>query len=261
MNKIFCFYGLLSFLFLWSGCEKQPPVDGGNEVETQPVPDLQTLFSFKGYRVEITEISGSAADSAKREITGTAQFQALFEELAQQKGYVFSPNFGNAKFFNVGIARDTLDAQLLIGTFPSSIKEADGTMAAIGVVLDREAPDRSIFQGHLTNVYGLQPQEMPKNSPPIIFNNEPWFTVQVCQAVPVASQIRIIWYRYWWFDSHHHKNWWYGCYNWYWWWWQWHQKPWWWWHNWWWGWYHWYYWYSWSTLWPYSLDAPTVDAH
>lgn len=230
------------------------PAQGCDQSVAQPAPDLLSLLSYKGYTARINELSPAASREPQTSITGHPQFQALMGEL-QKKGYSFSPGFTGAKLMTIDLRQGNCSTKLTVGSFRSNPKP-DGTMAGITVAMNTSAPDQSLFQTHITNVYALQPEEMPKDNPTIRFNSEPWFTVQVGEAPPArfASQFGpVIWYRYWWYDSHRHANWWYGCYQWWWWRYSWYGRPWYWWYNWWWGYYYWWNWNYWSTWWaPYG---------
>lgn len=231
--------------------DKHDEFRAAREVATEPVPDLDSLLEFGGYNVRIDELAGKSADEARGAIVEQPQFRALFEDLAE-KGYRFPEGFRSAELSLVSIQSGELQAKLRVGTFQSEIRQEDGTLAAISVALDQDHPERSLFMGHMGNVYGLEPGKMPKDAS-ITFNGEPLFTVNVAQVVPGEQEGMqvgaVTWFRYWWYDSHHHKNWWYGAYAWYWRWYLWHARPWWWWYNWWWGWYHWRHWWFWSRLW------------
>ena len=216
----------------------------------EPSPDLLSLLRFKGYSARITDLSAETSRGAQTSITGHPQFQSLLKEL-HKKGYSFPEGFSGANVMTVDLRQGNCSTHLTVGRFLSNLKP-DGTMAGITVALDGSAPDRSLFLAHVTNVYALQPEEMPPNNPGISFNREPWFTVQIGEAPPThfASPFwPIIWYRYWWYDSHRHANWWYGCYQWWWWRYRWYGRPWFWWYNWWWGYYYWWNWNFWSTWW------------
>jgi hypothetical protein len=220
----------------------------------EPVPDLLSLLRFKGYTARITDLPVEPSHRAQTSITTQPQFQALLREL-HKKGYAFPEGFAGAHVVNIDLKQGNCSTRLTVARFRSNIKP-DGTMAGITVALDGSAPDRSLFMAHVTNVYALQPEEMPPNNPTISFNHEPWFTVQIGEAPPsrfVSPFWPIIWYRYWWYDSHRHANWWYGCYQWWWWRYRWYGRPWFWWYNWWWGYYYWWNWDFWSTWWaPYG---------
>ncbi len=220
----------------------------------EPAPDLLTLLRFKGYAARVTDLSAEASRGAQTSVTNAPQFQALLREL-RKKGYTFAEGFAGASTVTIDLKQGNCSTRLTVSSFRSNIKP-DGTMAGITVALDGSAPDRSLFLAHVTNVYALQPEQMPANNPTISFNHEPWFTVQIGEAPPsryVSPFWPIIWYRYWWYDSHRHANWWYGCYQWWWWRYQWYGRPWFWWYNWWWGYYYWRNWNFWSTWWaPYG---------
>ena len=227
----------------------------------QPAPDLMALLNYKGYSARITELSPEAARQPQNFITGQPQFQTLMQEL-KKKGYTFPPGFAGARFATIDLKQGNCSTRLNVASFRSEAKP-DGTMAGITVAHNPSAPEQSLFQVHLTNVYALQPEEMPASNPTIKFNNESWFTVQVGEAPPqqhVSAFWPVIWYRYWWYDSHRHANWFYGCYQWWWWRYHWYGRPWYWWYNWWWGYYYWWNWNYWSTWWapigPYQAYPP-----
>jgi hypothetical protein len=220
----------------------------------EPAPDLLSLLRFKGYSARITDLSAETSRGAQTSITSKPQFQALQREL-HKKGYSFPEGPSGTNVQTVELRQGNCSTHLTVGRWVSNLKP-DGTMAGITVAVDDSNPDRSLYLAHVTNVYALQPEEMPPNNPGISFNHEPWFTVQIGEAPPthfVSPFWPIIWYRYWWYDSHRHVNWWYGCYQWWWWRYHWYGKQWFWWYNWWWGYYYWWNWDFWSTWWaPYG---------
>jgi len=224
---------------------------------TEFVPDLGTLLKFEGYAVHMKELDVNAAEKVRSEIMEQPRFHILLEDF-NKKGYKFPEDLSKTKLWIISVKKEKNAATLSVGTFSSLIKEEDATLAVISVALDRDSPESSLFMGHMGNVYGLEPNEMPRNGS-ITFNNEPWFTVQVAQVTGMQVGA-VTWFRYWWYDSHHHKNWWFGPYSWFYRWYQWHDRPWRWWYNWWWGWYHWRHWWFWSKLWmPYWVATSHED--
>lgn len=236
------------------------PQDCEQGVQT-PAPDLLSLLKFQGYSAHITDLPAEAARGTQSSVTGKPQFQALLKEL-HKKGYTFPEGFAGAEISNIELRQGGCSTKLTVGKFRSNLKP-DGTMAGITVAMDGSDPERSLFLAHVTNVFALQPEEMPTNDKGITSNQERWFTVQIGEA-PTNRYISpfspIIWYRYWWYDSHRHANWWYGCYQWWWWRYHWYGKQWFWWYNWWWGYYYWWNWNFWSTWWaplgPYVGPPP-----
>lgn len=134
----------------------------------------------------------------------------------------------------------------------SRTMHTDGTKAlfAGAVLMDVGPPGEfhSIIMATVTNV--LPQDQMPGGDPYIIWNAEPYFFVQPWWWV-WAPWRRLVYWKYWWYDSHKGPNWFWGYYYWwriyiryyfgYW--------RWWWW--WWWHWYYWRCWYWWSISWPY----------
>ena len=239
---------------------QQAPQNCGQSVD-QPAPDLLALLNYKGYSARITELSPEATRQPQSLITGQPQFQTLMQEL-KKKGYSFPQNFTGAHIATVELKQGNCSTRLTVASFRSNAKP-DGTMAGITVAHNQSAPEQSLYQAHVTNVYALQPEEMPTSNPTIKFNNESWFTVQIGEAPPtqhISPFWPVIWYRYWWYDSHRHANWYYGCYQWWWWRYRWYGRTWFWWYNWWWGYYYWWNWNYWSTWWapwgPYAAYPP-----
>jgi hypothetical protein len=104
------------------------------------------------------------------------------------------------------------------------------------------------FQAHHTN---LDPELAEVPDPPIMYNDIPYFYITTLRVVGG----RIVYWRYWWFDSHHHPNWYYACYQHYW---DYYYRtgalwP--WWHQWVYGWYYWRFWYYWSTWFPWVMPV------
>ena len=150
--------------------------------------------------------------------------------------------------------------EIAILTVAWDIKPEDGSMAAMTIALNAHDPGITLLQAHITNVYQLQPEQMRSIKGSATFNKEPMFFVHVAQPQLVIdpygqSRIKVVWWRYWWYDSHLHKNWWYGGYWWWWWYYQWSGAPWAWWYNWFWGWYHWNWWWGWCNLWVPPVDS------
>jgi hypothetical protein len=114
--------------------------------------------------------------------------------------------------------------------------------AALTAMVDDD--QMGFFQAHHTN---LDPQLSEAPDPPIIVNGMPYFYITTLRWIDG----RIIYWRYWWYDSHHHPNWYYAHYYWYWHYYWWYRVDWPYWYWWGYGWYYWRYWYFWSTWFPY----------
>jgi hypothetical protein len=126
---------------------------------------------------------------------------------------------------------------------PTALQPEELSAYLVAMVADDET---SFFQAHHTN---LDPELAEVLDPPILYNNIPYFYITTLRVVGG----RIVYWRYWWFDSHHHPNWYFACYQHYWdytyrtgadW-------P--WWHQWVYGWYYWRFWYFWSTWFPWVI--------
>ncbi|MBI5216197.1 MAG: hypothetical protein HY960_10635 [Ignavibacteriae bacterium] len=219
------------------------------QTREEMVPDLQSLLKFQGYAARTTELTGTRADSFRREILSHEKFKALQKELVDVKGYSFNWQVASVNEISLRKGSDSTTLQFI--SFVSKVKTQTNDRGRIAIVIDKRNPAQSMYLADIGNVYGFEPDEIPRGTG-LSFNKEPWFTVQIgiIQPCLVGSPWKIHWYRYWWYDSHRHTNWWYGYYWYSWWWWQWNGCPWWWWNNWWWGYYYHWGWYGWSTQWP-----------
>ena len=131
------------------------------------------------------------------------------------------------------------------GEEPVALQPEELSAYLVAMVADDES---TFFQAHHTN---LDPQLAEVPDPPVFYNNIPYFYVTTLRVVDG----RILFWRYWWFDSHHHPNWYFACYQYYWdyyygtgadW-------P--WWHQWVYGWFYWRFWYFWSTWFPWVMPT------
>jgi hypothetical protein len=107
----------------------------------------------------------------------------------------------------------------------------------------------SFFQAHHTN---LDPRLAELPDPPIIVNGMPYFYITTLQIV----NGRIVYWRYWWYNSNNHPNWYYAYYQFYWGYYSHMVDGWPWWHHWAYGWIYWRFWYYWSTLFPWLVPSP-----
>jgi len=195
------------------------------------------------------------------ELTGTVggmpvQGASEIKQQLSQKGYIQS--FFDV-FFDVFTQVEVTSPDGLSTVFGYAFKGwsrtmlPDGTKALIvGITVQdlMTSEQDSMMFGVPTNV--LPPEQMPGLDPYIIWNAEPYFFIQHYwwNWYDVVYP-RIVYWKYWWYDSHKSPNWfwgpywwwrtyvvsYFGYYRWYWWWW--------------WSWYYWRGWYWWSTEWPY----------
>jgi hypothetical protein len=213
----------------------------------EQIPDMNTLLNYR-YPVEIIELGGSGRDEVILDLMARPETLALMAEM-ETKGFVFDP--ADADAMAMLVETDTGPSNLIGMTMTTVHDELMGAITAMGC--SQMSCRDGFFQAHITNLDPLL-AEVP--DPPIAFNGMPYFFITTLRWVGPTDIGRVVYWRYWWFDSHHHPNWYYSCFRHYWdyyalvd-----HVWP--WWHHWAYGWYYWRFWYFWSTWFPWS--APVV---
>jgi hypothetical protein len=227
-----------------------------------PKPDLSSLLSFPD-PVHIEELTGSARDQQVAQLMAQPEAAVLTLEL-RDKG--FQPDFGRAEAMTVTIDGGALAADFTVGVavvpltpirvfLPLVLRQYSGVTTSLPpagqggeasvnvmpwdlsayMVAMVGSDGYTLYQAHLTN---LDPTLAGLPVSDITFNN-----MQVVGG-------RVVYWRYWWFNSDSHPNWYYARYKHYWdyayqagytW-------P--WWYDWSYGWYYWRFWYFWSTYFP-----------
>lgn len=198
-----------------------------------------------------TEILSLELDGTIKGIPVEGAFE-LKVKLAE-KGYLPTESFFDVLFDVFSEVQvqspDGLETRVGIvfkGWTPEGPKGSKALIA--GAVMTDPATDQnsSIILGTPTNI--LPPDQVPGVDPYIIVNAEPYFYVQPYWWV-WAPWSRLVYWKYWWYDSHKSPNWFWGIY----WWWRTYVKyyvvywDWWW--GWWWHWYYWRAWNWWSVYW------------
>jgi hypothetical protein len=234
-----------------------------------PVPDLSSLLNFPGV-VHIEELTGSARDQQVAQLMAQPEATVLTLEL-RDKG--FQPDLGRAEamtvFFDGALAAPPTVGVVVVPLTPIRVflplvlrqysgvtaslpSSGQGSEASVSIMpWDLSAymvamigsDGYTLYQAHLTN---LDPTLVGLPVSDITFNNMPYFFVTTLQVVGG----RVVYWRYWWFNSDSHPNWYYARYKHYWdyyvqgd-----HLWP--WWYDWSYGWYYWRFWYFWSTYFP-----------
>ena len=212
----------------------------------EPVPDMNRLLNYP-YDVQIAELEGTKRDEAIAFLLPRPETLALLGAMSA-KGFPFDEVYviDNADAMEIRMDTDSGPIGLIGMTVTTVANELMGAVTAMVCVEGCQA-DEGFFQAHFTNLDPLL-AEVP--DPPIVFNGMPYFFITTLRWV----NGRIVYWRYWWFDSHHHPNWYYSHYFWYWRYWHWYNFTvdwpyWYWWAH---GWYYWRYWYFWSTWFPWQ---------
>jgi hypothetical protein len=218
----------------------------------QPIPDMYSLLNYP-YEAEIVDLEGTERTEAIGNLMARPETLALLAEM-EAKGFVFDPAYvlDNADAMAMRMDTDGGGVHLIGMTVARVANEVMGAVTAIAC--DDQGCDEGFYQAHVTNLDPLL-AEVP--DPPIVFNGMPYFFITTLRWV----NGRIVYWRYWWFDSHHHPNWYYSHYFWYWRHWNWYYTGtdwpyWYWWAH---GWYYWRYWYFWSTWFPWQQPLSPIS--
>jgi hypothetical protein len=204
------------------------------------IPDMSTLLDYP-HDVRITRLEGPEAIVPRDMLLARPETIGLMAAMAD-KGFVFDPLSAEVMRIETdSLAPDgTVESVEITAMTMTSIQNE--LSAALTAMVDRS--ERGFFQAHHTN---LDPELAQVPDPPIIVNGMPYFYITTLRWI----NGRIVYWRYWWFDSHHHPNWYYSHYYWYWRYYWWYRVDWPYWYWWGYGWYYWRYWYFWSTWFPY----------
>jgi len=210
-------------------------------VPEKPIPSLGELLNYP-HEAHITPLQGAERTAALGRLMERPETKALIAEMAT-KGFTFDPTKADV----MRIVVQPADGALLTIEAVAMSTIANELSGALTAMLASDGT--GFYQAHHTN---LDPHLADVPDPPIIVNGMPYFYITTLRWVDA----RIIYWRYWWYDSHHHPNWYYSHYLWYWRYYYWYGVPWPWWYWWTYGWYYWRYWYFWSTWFPYYVNVP-----
>jgi hypothetical protein len=233
------------------GMRSQPEATAPEQIPWE-IPDLFTLLNY-GYPtelpVQIRELEEPERSDVIALLMERPETRALAAEM-EAKGFVFDPAY---------VLENAVAMYIEVQTPPGAMVQIDAMTvpliahelsAALTAMQPRDQTE-GFYQAHHTN---LDPNLAGVPDPPIIVNGMPYFYITTLRWI----NGRILYWRYWWFDSHHHPNWYYAHYYWYWKYYGWYGAR---WHDWYWwvhGWYYWRYWYYWSTWFPWYMpvDVP-----
>jgi hypothetical protein len=232
--------------------------------------NLAELMNYPGFAGESRDWTPGEIETeiVQMDLTGTVKgipvpgLLEIRDELAS-KGYMSSGLYHIDSFFDVFVDVQVWSPDGLNSLHGVAFKgwtiemQPDGTKVMItGCALQDNTTipptNYSMIMAVPTNV--LPPEQMPGIDPYIIWNAEPYFYIQHMWWVydPVWYPVgKLVYWKYWWYDSHKAPNWFWGPY----WWWRTYISdyvgPYHWWYWWWWRWYYWRGWYFWSVHWPY----------
>jgi hypothetical protein len=236
-------------VFPMSGAGVQSQSEPVLAAPPQPIPDMYNLLNYP-YMAVIEELGeGPDRDAVIADLWERPETQALLTAMGD-KGFVFDATDADA--MTMVVETDATEIRLIGMTVTMVADEKMGALTAIGC--PQMACPEGFYQAHFTNLDPLL-AEVP--DPPIVFNGMPYFFITTLRWV----NGRIVYWRYWWFDSHHHPNWYYSHYFWYWRHWYWYYTGvdwpyWYWWAH---GWYYWRYWYFWSTWFPWQQPLVPIS--
>lgn len=234
-----------------------------------PSPDLASLLAYP-YPVQIEDLTGTERDLVVTKYMGRPE-AVLLKHALSMKGFLPDISRAEAMRATVDVPGDTRTVDMVVVPMvagaerlflPLTLKNYSGSTSSpapagpsgdasalppegvVAYLVAMEADDgTSFYQAHHTN---LDPSLAEVPDPAIIVNNMPYFYITTLQVVDG----RIVYWRYWWYDSHRHPNWYYSCYQHYW---DYYYHggyPWPAWYDWTYGWYYWRFWYFWSTWFP-----------
>ncbi len=221
----------------------------------EPIPDMYNLLNYP-YEVSIEELEEPNRTEVISNLMVRPETLALMDEM-KGKGFAFDEAYllANADAMEMRINTSPTEGVYLVGLTATMV--ANDLMGAVTAMACVDAGcDEGFYQAHFTN---LDPLLATVPDPPIDYNGMPYFFITTLRWVGG----RIVYWRYWWFDSHHHPNWYYAHYFWYWRYWNWYWYAsglypwpyWYWWAH---GWYYWRYWYFWSTWFPWQQPLAPV---
>lgn len=254
----------------------QPPIPSAAEPEEveAPIPGLLDLLNDPN-ETHIQDLTGPEKELVLTTLLARPEAIQLRRAMAE-KGFV--PGLGNAEAMQVTVQSVTQTVTINVAVVPMIagqriflpliLRNYAGSHARLasaeqGEAMQAPPPARALsaylvamvasdgstfFQAHHTN---LDPRLVDAPSFPITFNGMPYFYITTLQVI----HGRIVYWRYWWFDSSHHPNWYYAYYQHY------HDYyyhagfvwP--WWHHWTYGWTYWRFWYYWSTWFPWLASS------
>lgn len=195
----------------------------------EPVASLSDLLNADRDQVQLHDLDDPEREKAVRTAVATKDFVLLREQLAREK---FELDMGSAKVVEARFSRMALSIVIVSvpGRGPADDVQANVTVATA-------SDGTSLVVGHITNLGTAF--EVRQTGYPVFYVR--WW---------IPLQGRLVYWRYWWYDSHNHPNWFYSCYYWYWRYWWYYRGPWPYWYTWFWGWYYGSHWYYWSTWFP-----------
>ncbi len=194
-----------------------------------PLPSLSALINADRERVQLYDLSGAQRDAAIKRTLASKDFRLLREQFAKEKFELDPAATTVTEAHYLGSA-----LRITIVSVPGR-GTTDDTTANVTVVTASDGT--SLAVGHITNVGTTF--EVHQTGYPVFYVR--WW---------IPKHGRLIYWRYWWYDSHNHPNWFYSSYYWYYRYWWYYRNPWPYWYNWFWGWYYGYHWHYWSTWFP-----------
>lgn len=206
--------------------------------------NLQELVELPNWNVQIRDLNDTEKQTPFNMILTDVEGFSNVKGQLEGKGYQFDN--ASANVIAVILAYDGTPYQGFALSWWSSNVDSNGVRAFITAVEMNDGSD--IVTGVQTNL--LPPDQVPGIDPYIIVNAMPYMYVQPWWWV-WGPWSRLVFWKYWWYDSHSHPNWYWGVY----WWWRSYMRyyqvvwrAWFWWY---WSWVYWRHWYWWSTYFPY----------